>query len=93
MCCAFPLCNKKPERAPNVNGHTFPLCWRCTGLVLGALAGYISLLFIPPIGLCSYTLLLPIGIDGGLQYLGGVLSTNTRRFVTGFIGGLSVLGG
>lgn len=61
--------------------------------MLGALAGYIVLLHIPPVGMCSYALLLPVGVDGGLQYLGGVLSTNTRRFVTGIIGGLSVIGG
>lgn len=92
MCCTFPLCNKKPDRAPKIFGHTFILCWRCSGLIVGASLGYLILLLIQPIGIYSFALLIPIGVDGGMQYYLGVLSTNSRRFITGIIGGLSVIG-
>ena len=84
----FPICNKKPDRAPNIFGHTFILCWRCTGLVLGGIVGTFARLYFGNIKIYWYSLLIPVGIDGGLQYYCGVMSNNYRRFITGFIGGL-----
>jgi uncharacterized membrane protein len=89
----YPLCNKKPDRAPHLLGHTFLLCWRCTGLVAGALVGCLLLTFVQTLGLLGMLLLVPVGVDGVLQYKYGVLSNNYRRFITGFLGGLSVLSG
>ena len=84
----LPICNKKPERAPRLFGHTFILCWRCTGLVVGAIIGNILKLYIGPINALGYLLLIPTGIDGILQYKFGIMSNNFRRFTTGIIGGL-----
>jgi uncharacterized membrane protein len=89
----FPLCNQKPDRAPCICGHTFILCWRCTGLVFGALLAYILLLIMSPIGYYGMLFIIPVGIDGILQYHYGIMSNNVRRFITGLIGGLSVLSG
>ena len=88
-----PLCNKHPERAPHIFGHTFILCWRCTGLLIGAILGYTILLITQPIGLSGMLFIIPVGIDGIMQYNFGIMSNNCRRFITGFIAGLSVLAG
>ena len=84
----FPLCNKKPERAPHIYGHTFILCWRCTGLIIGACFGIIARLILGNFSQIYYLLLLPVAIDGGLQYIFRIMSNNPRRFITGFVGGL-----
>ena len=89
----YPLCNKKPDRAPHIFGHTFILCWRCTGLLVGAILGYILLAITQPIGISGMSFIIPVGIDGIMQYKFGIMSNNYRRFVTGFIAGLSVLSG
>jgi len=85
-----PLCNLVEDRAPKFGSFVFVLCWRCTGAVVGSLFGYVLLFFfiinIPL--LFSVISLLPIAIDGGIQYLYKIESTNIRRFVTGFIAGL-----
>ena len=89
----FPICNNKPERAPQFKGHSFILCWRCTGLVVGVLVSCILLTIITPLGLWIYLSLIPMGIDGVAQYYFGYMSNNVRRFITGFIGGLTALSG
>jgi uncharacterized membrane protein len=87
----FPICNKCPDRAPNINGHSFILCWRCTGLILGAIIGSIIKHFIEPLSIFIYVLYLPLAIDGILQYFFRIMSNNHRRFITGFIAGLTTL--
>ncbi len=90
-----PLCNLCPERAPKVLNFCFLLCWRCTGLLIGAIIGkllfgvtnfqinqsYLRILFV-------LILVLPVVIDSVLQYYFGVLSTNKRRCLTGIIAGI-----
>lgn len=84
----FPICNKKPERAPRLFGHTFLFCWRCTGLILGGFIGILLKMFLGPISVLYYSLLIPTGVDGILQYKFNIMSNNFRRFTTGFLGGL-----
>ncbi len=83
-----PLCNLKPERAFHAGSFVFPLCARCTGLVVGGIGCSISQAF----GVCiilpvivSIILVLLLPIDWIVQRLGILESTNTRRFVTGFL--------
>jgi uncharacterized membrane protein len=90
-----PLCNMKAERGLRYGHFVFPLCARCTGLVGGALvraclvaAG--SLINLPP--LAVVLLVVPLSLDAGLQYMFGLVSTNHRRIITGFLGGFG-LGG
>jgi uncharacterized membrane protein len=42
--------------------------------------------------LLSLVLIIPMGVDGTLQYLGLIKSTNTRRFITGLLGGFGIIG-
>jgi uncharacterized membrane protein len=79
-----------PERSFCVRGKRFPVCARCTGAFIGNISAF-ALFFI-------YTLPLPlcligcgvIFVDWLIQHLGIRESTNTRRLITGIIGGYAV---
>ncbi len=89
----FPICNKRPERAPVVFGHTFFLCWRCTMATLGIILALIFMidlysLLTKKFYIESTLLCLPMIVDGFLQYFFGINSTNLRRAITGFLFGI-----
>ena len=91
----YPLCNKKPERAPRICGHTFILCWRCTGAVVGVIFMEILYLIYRPEALVLMPLAVfcvPIFIDVFKQYYLKILSTNPKRFITGFLCGVAIIG-
>lgn len=88
----FPICNKKPERAPHIFGHTFVLCWRCTGIVLGAATMFFLVKTIPVVlsvqtFVLALTCMIPMVCDGIMQYGYRVESTNFRRVFTGLLFG------
>ena len=80
-------CHQMPERSFFIKGFQFPVCARCTGVIISAIIAII--LFVKkklPIGICiamSSVMLL----DWGIQYLKIKESTNARRLITGLIGG------
>jgi uncharacterized membrane protein len=85
-----------PERSFFIKGHQFPVCARCTGFY-SALVLYLilNLFYQHPYDLnmffISIILLIPVTIDGFTQYFGKRESTNTLRFITGFIGGIGLI--
>jgi len=88
-----PLCNKNPERAPWIFNFCFPLCWRCTSIVIGDVIGNTIQLylfrgknyFIPGALLC-----IPCLVDYYLQSKDKYESTNLRRILTGFAAGIGI---
>ena len=80
-------CHQMPERSFFINEFQFPVCARCTGVIISAIIA--TIVFFKkklPVGLCiamSSVMLL----DWGIQYLEIKESTNTRRLITGLIGG------
>ena len=80
-------CHQMPERSFFIKGFQFPVCARCTGVILSAIIA--TIIFFKkrlPRGLClsmSSVMLL----DWGMQYLKIKESTNSRRLITGLIGG------
>jgi len=75
-------CHQKHERSLFIMGHPFIICARCSGILIGI---FMALLipyndFHP-----SYLLIgiIPITVDGLLQYKQVIQSTNTRRMITG----------
>lgn len=83
-------CHQRADRSFYIKGYQFPVCARCTGIVLSTLMGYI-LYSIKKIRLiCGVILCIPMIIDGGIQYLGIKESTNSRRFLTGLLGGVGL---
>jgi uncharacterized membrane protein len=86
------MCHQRPERSFFFKGKQFPLCARCTGILIGYLLG-IALSIVTG---CSHylwflTLLLPMIIDGGIQQIKGIESNNLRRFCTGVMGGIGII--
>lgn len=84
-------CHQMPERSFFYHGKQFPVCARCTGVFFGFLAAVFLLLFhrILPTKFAAFLLAL-MGVDWGLQALNIKESTNCRRAVTGFAGGLGL---
>lgn len=83
-------CHQKPERSFSYKGYQFPVCARCTGIIISTLFTYglysnrqlsigISVLFLSAM-VC----------DGLLQHFGIKDSNNARRFVTGCLGGIGL---
>ncbi len=90
------ICHRIPERSFFIKGHQFPVCARCTGFYTGLVAYLILHVFYNhPYDLkmlfISIILMVPTAIDGLTQYYGPRESTNTIRFITGFIGGIGLI--
>jgi len=84
-----PLCNRKSERAPHIGNFVFPLCWRCSGILAGAIFGGIFLKITVP-AYINALIFVPLIVDGGLQYGFGIMSNNTRRWFTGILFGFGL---
>lgn len=80
-------CHQMPERSFFYKGYQFPVCARCTGVILSAFLA--TIIFIKKklrVSLCiamSGVMLT----DWLLQYFDILASTNRRRLITGLIGG------
>lgn len=85
-----PVCNHRTDRGIFIGGICLPLCARCTGILLGALAGYVMLLsgLTTKSVLIGLVMILPTSIDALLEYLCGRESTNLMRLLTGMIAGV-----
>lgn len=84
-------CHQMPDRSLFILGFQFPLCARCTGVLVGYLLQFISLFFITPniyLGLiCSFLMFL----DWFVQHVNILPSNNTRRIITGILGGYGIM--
>lgn len=85
------ICHQKPERCFTYKGYLFPLCARCTGILISFVASLVLLSFdvTVPFGVAAI-LVLVMFADWILQALKIKESTNRRRFVTGLIGGFGM---
>ena len=80
-------CHQMPERSFFLKGYQFPVCARCTGVIISSIIA--TILFIKkkmPIKLCVFLSSIMLA-DWSLQYFKIKESTNTRRLITGLIGG------
>jgi uncharacterized membrane protein len=82
------LCGKE---APQLGGFTSPLCWRCSAMLAGVMAGCLVLdcvqaLMASPLllGLLGGALAFPAGADVFCQLVSTYRSNRVRRLVTGF---------
>ncbi len=86
------FCHRLPERSFFIKGKQFPICARCTGILIGyflgllwLIIGYSSNIFM---GLMFF---IPLIIDGVGQYKGKWISNNPRRFLTGILAGMATI--
>ena len=85
----------RKERSFFIKGHQFPVCARCTGFYISLFAYFIFTYYY----FVNYNflllalaliLLIPTVIDGLTQLYNFQESNNTRRFITGLLGGLGL---
>lgn len=86
------FCHQLPERSFFFKGRQFPLCARCTGILIGYIIGIIYILVFRDLHIViELLLMIPLLIDGTGQYLGYFKSTNIRRLITGILAGISTI--
>ena len=85
-------CHQRRDRSFVIKGYQFPVCARCTGVLLGYIFTIVLFMLIDvsyPICLFGCAVMF---IDWFLQYKKIKESTNIRRLVTGILGGFGVFG-
>lgn len=84
-------CHQKPERSFFINGYQFPVCARCTGVLIASTIACIVFIF-KSISLkyCIFMCAIMFS-DWFIQRIGIRESTNTRRLITGLVGGFGFM--
>lgn len=90
-----PLCNLDAERAPHFGRFVFPLCYRCTFIILGTFIAFFlfygSKIKISWYLICfSVVMILPCFVDGFVQLLTSYTSNNLLRAFSGFCAGSGI---
>jgi len=83
-------CHQISSRSFSYKGYQFPVCARCTGVIIGEIIAIIMLFTIKIDLLYSFILVVPLIIDGSLQYINILQSNNIRRVMTGFLAGVGL---
>ncbi|MCI7656497.1 DUF2085 domain-containing protein [Anaerotignum sp.] len=85
-------CHCRADRSFFFHGKQFPICARCTGEMIGILAGIPVFFLMPaPPAWVLALFLLPLVADGCIQRLTAYESTNLRRLVTGILFGYGIM--
>ena len=84
-------CHRRPDRSFFIKGKQFPVCARCFGAFLGYYVGLFAFIFykVPIPVLISFCLIM--FLDWYVQYKEIKESTNTRRYITGFLCGFALM--
>ncbi len=86
------FCHQIPERSFFYKNKQFPICARCTGILVGYFLGIILIIIQREINLLLSTIfLIPLLIDGFGQLYNKWISNNPRRFFTGIFAGISTI--
>lgn len=84
-------CHQMPERSFSIRGYQFPLCARCTGILIGELTAVPLWLLLRLPYVIAIVLIIPMVCDGILQYSFFIMSNNKRRFATGLFAGYGLM--
>ena len=83
-------CHQIPERSFFFKKYQFPVCARCTGIIVGEILSIIIFIFYKHIPiLILFFLLSPLIIDGSIQFISKYESNNLKRLFTGILFGFS----
>lgn len=83
-------CHQRPDRSFFWKGYQFPLCARCTGVVIGySITLPCYHLWDANVWFCIIFSAVMF-VDWMIQYLQILESTNIRRLITGIMGGYSI---
>jgi len=83
-------CHQLPERSFFIRGYQFPVCARCTGVILGQIAGvcFYFVFELPPMWTCAFCGVM--FLDWLIQRIKLRESTNLRRLLTGLLCGFAL---
>lgn len=92
---AFFRCHQFPHHSIFWQGAQLPICMRDVGITMGFLAGILAIYIAKNhrsknVDWRALLLLVPMGIDGGLQALGVWESTFLSRYITGMLTGFAL---
>ena len=88
----YGTCHQKADRSFFVNNYQFPICARCTGLLIGYILGIISIFFNFKISiLLSVFFIVIMFVDWFIQHKNILYFTNIRKLLTGLFCGLELL--
>lgn len=84
-------CHQRPDRSFFIRNRQFPICARCTGVVIGYIVALSVFIFCrTPLWLCLLFCMIMF-LDWLVQYLKIKESNNIRRLITGILGGYGLL--
>lgn len=81
-------CHQREDRSFYIGKYQCPLCARCTGIVSATIFVYFNFKRIRVPKYVDLLLVLPLIIDGTVQYFTKYESNNIRRVITGFLAGI-----
>ena len=90
--CKYWGCHQMPERSFFIGCYQFPVCARCTGIMIGYILSLLTVHFFDMNILVLLIMCAPMALDGGIQYLTKYRSNNFRRIITGLLYGYGFLG-
>ena len=81
-----------PERSFFLRGYQLPVCARCTGMMIGYILAIVLAIFGIRIDylICMF-LVLPLIVDGTVQYATRYTSNNFKRFISGIMYGVGCI--
>lgn len=80
-------CHCRDDRSFHWKGMKFPICARCTGMLVGTLVVLILGWWLLPSFPMGVLMMMPLIVDGTVQMRTSYESTNIRRFLTGILFG------
>ncbi|NBH15583.1 DUF2085 domain-containing protein [Lachnospiraceae bacterium] len=91
-CSKYWGCHQLPERSFFYYKYQFPVCARCTGIIIGYFFSLIYAIFFSQLSIyLEIILIIPMSIDGLLQFFTSYISNNFKRFATGLLAGFSFI--
>lgn len=84
-------CHQMAERSFFFKGYQFPVCARCTGVILGEVISIVLIILKIKVDIrFAIAILLIMGFDWLIQYINILQSNNVRRLITGTLGGIGL---
>lgn len=84
-------CHQDPERSFFIGNTQFPLCSRCTGVILGWIFSTVLIFFYQPSIVVILAFCTVMFLDWLLQAKGIIQNNNPRRLITGLMGGYALM--
>ncbi len=85
-------CHCRKDRSLSYKGVQFPVCARCTGILVGAFLFLVCNWFVHIPTSLLFLFVLPLIIDGSFQMFLPYESNNLRRLITGALSGYGFVG-